>query len=239
MEDLKMNFWDMFFLVGAAIFLILPIVLKFGFKLAKLFKKPYIEPIFDRGLTINEWQNRVRIFNWERFGSVCTQEKLQRAMLLIHEEITECYDERTEGEEYQPWAFREELADIAIRILDFCSRAYINLAKAIVAYHSYKEQYNKLTMNRYYEHIDISMSHTPSDPSTELINSLHHQLSRFGHDWRKTGIMNAVFLVEMFSTVFEIAWLASADLEQEMINKMHFNKDRPYTKGKGFDGKYW
>jgi len=203
-----------------------------------IWETTFIDPTFDRGLTIDQWQYRVKTFNWERFGSDCNDTKLRRAILLIHEEITECYDERcdlTEG--YQPWGMRVELADIAIRIIDFCARALINLELAIIKHKALNEYI--LTINGFYEHIDMDMTHQPHEKSTELINSLHHQLSRFTHDWRKTGKMDSEFIVEMFETVFMIAWLANCDLEQEMIDKMQINKNRPYTKGKGFEGKFW
>lgn len=206
--------------------------------LALKIRSRYREPTFGRGLTIDQWQYRVKTFNLERFGSDCSDRMLRVAILKIHEEITECYDERcdlTEG--YQPWGMRVELADIAIRIFDFCARAQINLELAIIKHKALSEHI--LTLNRFYEHIDMDMTHQPHEISTELINSLHHQLSRFAHDWRKKGEMDTDFIVEIFSTVWEIAWLANCDLEQEMIDKMEKNKNRVYTKGKGFDGKFW
>lgn len=195
------------------------------------------DPYWERGMTIAEWQRRIKQFNWKRFGEGGDTPMLIKALLLMGTEITELYDEYT-MQPHNSNAFAEELADNMIRTINFAVRANINLENVI----HWVEPKEELTISRMISEYGHYVNHMDQQLLIrEEINAMPHIIMRFTRVWRKHGSfeLGIDHLSEFIQSICTIAWLASIDLDTAMIEKMAYNTVRNYTQGKGYDNKKW
>lgn len=193
------------------------------------------DPTFEPGMTLAEWQKRVKQFNWKRFGTECDTPMLIKALLLMGTEITELYDESVY--DMQSWAFAEELADNLIRTIDFATRANINVAELI----TWVEP-DKRTIPRMVSVCEFVIPQMKRKPTVdEKITDMFHALMRFVRIWRKHGSFQLARdeLREFIQCICVIAWLTGTDLEEAMISKMAYNAQRAYTPYKGYESSKW